>query len=356
MTTRSGASYRAEYMSYEMAENQNTTEGLTQLVQVLLEDRQRREQEMAEERRLREEERRLREVELQQEKVRRDEETTRREAEIRQQMDLLKGLITGIHRQGEFAAEQAEKDGDVRVTKLTEEDDIEAYLTTFEWLMTAYEIPEERWAFKLAPQLVGRAQQAYAALGAQEAGEYAKLKEAILRRYDINEETYRQRFRSVARKQGETNREVVARLTDLAARWTQGCQSIEEQKDLVVLEQLLNILPEDVRIWVKERKPKSSLEAGQLADDYVQARRQEQIGKTNGPVPRRNTGERRQMEQLRCHRCKRLGHIAKNCQNKSDMQNDKEQQHQAEKPKKDLRHIECFNCHQKGHYSSKLPP
>ena len=25
------------------------------------------------------------------------------------------------------------------------------------------------------------------------------------------------------------------------------------------------------------------------------------------------------MEQLRCHRCKRLGHIAKNCQNKSDI-------------------------------------
>ena len=137
MTNRSGASYRSEYMSYEMAENQNTTEGLTQLVQVLLEDNQRQEQEMAEERRLREEEHRLREVEIQPEKAWRDEETTHREAEIRQQMDLLKGFITGIHRQGEFAAEQAEKDRDLRVTKLTKEDDIEAYLTIFKQLMTA---------------------------------------------------------------------------------------------------------------------------------------------------------------------------------------------------------------------------
>ena len=41
-----------------------------------------------------------------------------------------------------------------------------------------------------------------------------------------------------------------------------------------MLEQLLNALPEEVRIWVKERKPKTSAEAGQLADDYAQARRQ----------------------------------------------------------------------------------
>ena len=82
-----------------------------------------------------------------------------------------------------------------------------------------------------------------------------KLKEAILRQYNINEEIYRQRFQSVKKKQGETNREVVARLTDFAARWTQGCWSTKELKDLVVLEQLLNILPEDVHIWVKERSP-----------------------------------------------------------------------------------------------------
>ena len=116
---------------------------------------------------------------------------------------------------------------------------------------------------------VCRAQQAYAALGGQEAGEYVKLKEAILCGYDINKENHHQQFRSVTIKEGETNREVVTRLTDLAARWTQGCQSINEVKDLVVLEQLLNIFLENVFIWAKERKPKSRQEAGQLADDYV---------------------------------------------------------------------------------------
>ena len=81
---------------------------------------------------------------------------------------------------------------------------MEAYLTTFERVMQAYEVAPERWAYKLAPQLTGRAQQAYAAMPAEEAGDYEALKIAILRRYDICEETYRQRFRGAERKEDET--------------------------------------------------------------------------------------------------------------------------------------------------------
>ena len=68
--------------------------------------------------------------------------------------------------------------------------------------MQAYEVPQERWAFKLVPQLVGKAQQAYAALSPDDVKDYAILKKAILLRYDINEleESYRQRFRVASRK------------------------------------------------------------------------------------------------------------------------------------------------------------
>ena len=57
---------------------------------------------------------------------------------------------------------------DVKIARLTDEDDIESYLTTFERLMEAYTMRPDRWAFKLAPQLTGRAQQAYAAIPAEE--------------------------------------------------------------------------------------------------------------------------------------------------------------------------------------------
>lgn len=97
-------------------------------------------------------------------------------------MELLKSLVEGVQKQGEVAVRKAEEGKDVKVMKLTEKDDIEAYLTMFERLMVAYEMKKERWAFRFAPQLVGKVQQAYAGMSVADAdaGDYEKLKAAIL--------------------------------------------------------------------------------------------------------------------------------------------------------------------------------
>lgn len=180
---------------------------MAELLHFLMEDRRKREEELAEERRQRAEEQR------QQERRFLDDE--RRERESQRQMELLQGLLAGIHKQGESAEKRAEKDRDVKLTKLSETDDIEAYLTTFERLMVSYEIKTDRWVYKLAPQLTGKAQQAYAAMSSEQATHYEAVKKAILIRYDINQESYRQRLRTMARKEGESNRELTARLDDV---------------------------------------------------------------------------------------------------------------------------------------------
>ena len=63
---------------------------------------------------------------------------------------------------------------------------MEAYLTTFERMMEAFQVDKAKWAYLLAPQLTGKAQQAYAAMALQEAREYEDLKKAILKRYNIS--------------------------------------------------------------------------------------------------------------------------------------------------------------------------
>ncbi len=45
-------------------------------------------------------------------------------------------------------------------------------MVTFERLMSAYDVPVNHWVFKLAPQLSGKAQQAYAALYGEAAANY----------------------------------------------------------------------------------------------------------------------------------------------------------------------------------------
>ena len=91
-------------------------------------------------------------------------------------------------------------------------------MTTFERSMEAHEIERAKWPVLLTSQLIGKAQQAYAALSSGDFKNFAKVKEAIFKRYDINnEEKYRQRFRSAKAKERESPTEIVTRLTDMAA-------------------------------------------------------------------------------------------------------------------------------------------
>lgn len=248
---------------------------LTQVVQFMLQERERREAEQLEERQRWQEERRAREEAYDMERRHREEETFRREEQTRRQMELLQSLVEGIHLQGEAATKRAESSRDVKVPKLTEKDDIVSYLTMFERLMVAYEVKQDKWVFKLAAHLVGKAQEAYAALSMEDSRDYEKVKEAILRRFDITEESYRQRFRSAKKREEESNRELVVRLNDLAGKWMKVYETREELLDQVVLEQFLRTLPEEVRVFVRERCPQTSTEASKFADDFLQARKEE---------------------------------------------------------------------------------
>ena len=136
-TLRSGRLYKVLQTAGSMSETEEHSEipsparkepyesaaaRMADMMQFLMEDRRKREEDIAEECRQREEQQR--------EQERREIENERRERETQRPMDLLKGLIEGIHKQGE-SAEKRQTKTDVKLTKLTESDDIEAYLATF---------------------------------------------------------------------------------------------------------------------------------------------------------------------------------------------------------------------------------
>lgn len=52
----------------------------------------------------------------------------------------------------------------VKLVPLSEKDDIEAYLVTFERVMEAHKVDQDRWAHYLASRLTGRAQLVFAAV------------------------------------------------------------------------------------------------------------------------------------------------------------------------------------------------
>ena len=139
---------------------------------------------------------------------------------------------------------------DVKLVPLSEKNDIEAYLVTFERIMAAHEITRDQWPYRLASQLTGKAQLAFAALSPTDARDYDAIKAAILSRYDINEEAYHRRFCSAMKGRDETYRELSIRLVDLCNKWMRNCSSVEEVSEVICLEQFYETLPADMRTWV----------------------------------------------------------------------------------------------------------
>ena len=272
-------------------------------------------------------------------------------------MQLLRDMVEGSRRREEVPTRAVGESDKLKLSKLAEADDVEAYLTMFERMMVVYEVDRTRWAFKLAPQLTGKAQQAYAALSADEAGDYDRLKMAILKRYNINEETYRQRFRSATRKGDESYRELKARLQDMAKKWMKGCTTAEEVVDLMVTEQLVNTLAPDVRVWVRERKPKNSEEASQLADDYLQARKklqgeheQREVDGASCNEEVKREGRHPTPEVRRCSKCGMLGHSASDCRRGTRANGQHHPQAHLQE-----REVRCFNCGRSGHKAMRCP-
>ena len=136
------------------------------------------------------------------------------------------------------------------------------------------------------------------------------------------------------------------------------CASWQELLDLKVREQFLSILPTDVRVAVTERQPKNCEEAGQFAENYLQARSTSIVAKDAKPT-------------TKCPRCGRHGHWARNFPGPSNSDGrdagprnaatwDKNQRrYQGNTGPRNSRQqntlVRCYNCNEKGHYSSNCP-
>ena len=298
-------------------------------------------QEIEREERRAEREKQKDELEYQRQKEKYDKEFKLQQITHRWQMELLqeKGKIkmgasdeVSVHPKGPKIP--AFKDG---------EDDLERYLMRFERYVETQKWPKSAWATHLSALLKGKALDVYVLLPSEDALDYDKLKLALLKRYDLTEDGFKQRFRSTKPEDGETFVQFSVRLGSYLQRWLRMAniaETYEDLFDLVLRDQFLNICNRDLTLFLKERTPKSIQDMADLADHYREARltnastlvsvnhsefRSPQKKDRHDHDSHRNSKGEKKFQQKssfipkserKCYNCHKFGHIAPDCRNK----------------------------------------
>ncbi|KAI7815003.1 hypothetical protein IRJ41_025378 [Triplophysa rosa] len=144
------------------------------------------------------------------------------------------------------------------LTKLSDQDDVEAYLHIFEVIATREAWDKSEWARILAPFLTGEAQRAYYSLQAPASEDYEALKREILARVGLSPVTAAQQFQEWMYNEAAPIRAQVAQLTRLTHLWLlTGEPTASQVAEKVMLDRLLRALPRRLRGPVSMRNPSS---------------------------------------------------------------------------------------------------
>ena len=117
----------------------------------------------------------------------------------------------------------AEKAAHVRNSKLPyfeeSKDKMDSYLSRFEKYAVANKWDRSIWAAYLSALLKGRALEVYDRLSVADANDYEKLKDALLKNFDMTERGFRKKFRNDRPERSETFIQFGSRLRSYLDKW-----------------------------------------------------------------------------------------------------------------------------------------
>ncbi|CAG2240481.1 unnamed protein product [Mytilus edulis] len=214
------------------------------------------------EREARMEEREMRKIEM-------EKEVRLKELEIRE-----KEMAQGV------APPQTHSSLKSKLPKFKEGEDPDVFLRSFEKLVVLHKIPKSEWALRLVPLLCGKALEAFSRLSEEDSKNYDKIKSAILCRYELTAEAYREKFRSERQSSDESFKEFSVRLVGFLRHWLEReliGTDFDRFVDLVTREQLMVSCNKELKLWIKEQKPKTIDELVDKAEAFQQAHKDEQV-------------------------------------------------------------------------------
>ena len=222
-------------------------------------------------------------------------------------------------------------------------DDMDTFIERFERFAESQGWQRDEWAVCLSPLLTGKGLQVFSSMPSDEALQYDVLKKALLKRYEMTEEGFRNKFRHTKPEQGETAHQFVARLQRYFNRWVDMSGCVKEYKDLadlLIREQFVNTCSAEMALFLRERVPKNISEMVKLAEQYLEAHgmslqeRQKQTKKPSGhhqksKDPSKTEQKETDKNEGRCYVCHKQEHLAKDCRQAKSQQQKKPTQKAA---------------------------
>jgi len=159
--------------------------------------------------------------------------------------------------------------------KMTTEEDILGFFHTYERAMQLNNVDPDDWSKFLPAQLNSKANKVLSGLSLQESLKYDVCKSAILSYYQLSAQTYLKNFRTLRRSGGENFRMFRNKLKEFLTYFIDAKQitDLDTLADNMLMEQMLECLPTEIRRFVIARQPLDSEQCAEFADLYAEVNR-----------------------------------------------------------------------------------
>ena len=231
----------------------------------------------------------------------------------------------------------------IRLVPPFQEKEVDKYFLHFEKVAENLKWPKEHWTLLLQSVVISKAREIYTQLSLEQSSDYDKVKELILKAYELVPEAYRQKFRNCRKENDQTHVEFARTKEQLFDRW---CSSKKIGSDypklrqLMLVEEFKRCINSDVKSFLDEKEVETLEKAARLADDYTLTHKVSFVSKANPrksfyppsghkPSPSLQSGNSNHnapkskppgenkghnpLSQPICNYCKQSGHIVSDC-------------------------------------------
>jgi len=197
-----------------------------------------------------------------------------------------------------------------RLPSYCEKENMDAYLERFERFATNQKWAKDEWATYLSALLTGKATEVYARMPYDESLQYSKLKDALLRKFDLTKDGFRDKFKQVKPEDNETPSQFVVRISGYLDRWIELARIDKTYKglfEMIVREQFLSTCDKDLNTYLNEHDKESLDTLTELAITYLSAHK-----RTFGSsMKQKDQTDNR--SRIKCDKCHMIGHVASRC-------------------------------------------